>query len=82
MTRSCAYAGINELGVGQTYINFVTRPLETVAKWLNQDERIFENILAIINEIKPELLQEQIIVPSNPTDTNLPIGDTDIILLQ
>ena len=48
MTVSCAYAGLNELGLAETYVKVATRPLATVAAWLTQDERVFSNILGVI----------------------------------
>lgn len=59
MTVNCAYAGLTELGLAETYIKITTRPLTTVAAWLAQDDRVFDNILQIIKEIDPTLITEE-----------------------
>ena len=59
ITVSCAYAGMYELGVAETYVKITTRPLETVGKWLMQDDRVFQNVLAIINQIDPTVIKEK-----------------------
>jgi hypothetical protein len=55
MTVACIYAGMYELGVRETYIKLTEKPLETIAIWLMQDERVFSNVLKIINEANPEV---------------------------
>lgn len=59
MTVSCAYAGLTELGLADTYVKITTKPLATVAAWLTQDDRVFDNILQIINEIDPTMITEE-----------------------
>ena len=80
MTVSCIYAGINELGITKTYIKLTSRPLETIAIWLMQDERVFNNILQIINSVEPDTVDDQTL--STTSHWNPPDQSDDRTVIQ